>query len=569
MKVAVSGPDTTLARALLAALGDARWDIIRVGQSMGNGADRAHVQAASAPDTALAQADVLYILDMLAAGADAKRLDHITSLITTAAAGSIRRIVLLTPSGPADAGRTAETVLQQTRGCDWVVIRAPDLYDPQDPELRATLKRIMIDGVSAADQTPFRRLHPLDLCAALVVAARSEAAAGQVLEVADQVTLSPDILAAELQRLGRLFSDAQATEDRVRPDYPTEMVASDVAPAHQALGIMPARRGWTGLAECSQAIVKDLRREGRVADNTPKLPPLLQALESGSKPLTGKVCLVTGATAGIGRALSVILSRCGAHVIATGRNEAAGTDLLEELSSRPSCTPGRFIAADLSSRAQIADLLEVVTQAHPKVDVLVNNAGAVFTDRKMTPDGIEASFAVNHLAPFLITRGLLEHMTTDGHVINLFCDIAETSGLDFGDLFCAQDYAPLDAYARAKFASMMFTASLMRRADATGPRICAVNPGDVRTGLLEDRVLAKRPEVAALLRFRNQMASPDQAAGFVASILIDPAFAGQASIYARQGAIGQVLPAADDPAAGARLWEISDAMSGPGWQPAA
>jgi NAD(P)-dependent dehydrogenase (short-subunit alcohol dehydrogenase family) len=583
MKGVISDSGCDLGARLSAALSEARWEVSRL--SGWDAADNDDTALAAA----LADADALFLLDIRKDLPRTVNEARVRRLMTAAERVGVGRTVLLSdaavyapvlgrsvpvretdPLHPdrEDMPEAARVSLAMERAfsvtpddkVERVILRVPTLYDRTDSNALTDLRMIMLGGAAACAPTPFQRLHPEDLCTALIAAARLPDARGHVFNIAEPTAISPEVLVAELQRLGRLLSDPKATEDRVRPHYPLEQPVLATDKAARLLDFRPRHSTWVGLAECAQEIVFALRREGLVPDNKPKLPAVVNALESRSKPLAGKVCVVTGATAGIGRELAVILSRCGAHVVAVGRREAAGAALMRELEERPSCTSGEFLSADISEMAQVRKLANDILTRHSRVDALVNNAGALFGSRQMTVDGIEATFAVNYLAPFLLTTLLLEAIPADGHIVNLSSEIHRRSGLDFSDLFCRRNYQPLDAYGRAKFATVMFSNSLAERLGSRGARVATISPGMVRTEILNREGLSERPELAAMNRGRSRMISAEKAATHVAGLLLEPGLAPLTGIYVDQDKQAPVTLATTDPQARSRLWQVSEAL---------
>jgi NAD(P)-dependent dehydrogenase (short-subunit alcohol dehydrogenase family) len=583
MKGVISDAGGDLGARLCAALSVARWEVSRL-----SGWDAADDDDAALA-AALADADALFLLDIREDRPGTVSAARVRRLMTAAGRVGVRRAVLLSDAavyapvpgrvvpvrendplhtdgeGLPEAARVAlgmERAFFVTLDdkVERVVLRVPMLYERTDPKALTDLRTVMLAGAAACPQTPFQRLHPEDLCTALIAAARRPDAQGHIFNIAEPTAISPEVLVAELQRLGRLLSDPGATEDRVRPHYPLEEPVLATDKAARLLDFRPRHSTWVGLAECAQEIVFALRRKGLVPENKPKLPAVVNALESRSKPLAGKVCVVTGATAGIGRELAVILSRCGAHVIAVGRREAAGVALMRELEGRPSCTSGEFLSADISEMAQVRKLADDILARHSRVDVLVNNAGALFGNRQMTVEGIEATFAVNYLAPFLLTTLLLEAIPADGHIVNLSSEIHRRSGLDFSDLFCARNYQPLDAYGRAKFATVMFSNSLAERLGPRGARVATISPGMARTEILNRQGLSERPELAAMNRGRSRMISAEKAATHVAGVLLEPGLAALTGIYVDQDKLVPITFATTNRQARSRLWQVSEAL---------
>ncbi|WP_020504375.1 NAD-dependent epimerase/dehydratase family protein [Lamprocystis purpurea] len=582
MKGVVSDSGGDLGARLCAALEKARWEVSRL-----PGGDLAATDNDVALQAALAEADALFLLDIRTDLPPAVLEARVRRLMAAADRAAVKRAILLSDAavyapvvgypvplrecdplrpdgqGMPEAAHVALALERVFAGMPGhkvgrVVLRVPALYDRSDPDALTDLRAIMLGGAAACPPTPLQRLHPEDLCTAFIAAARLPHAQGNVFNIAEPTAIAPEVLLSELQRLGRLLSDSEATEDRVRQEYPREQPVLAIDKAARLLGFRTGHSTWVGLAECAQEIVFALRREGRVPDNKPRLPAVIAALESRSRPLTDKICVITSATVGIGRELAVILSRCGARVVAVGRDQEAGNALMRELEERPSCTPGELLIADISEMAQVRKLAADILARHPRVDVLVNNAGAVFASRQMTAEGIEATFAVNYLAHFLLTTLLLDAIPADGHIVNLISEIYRRSGLDFSDIFCSRSYDPLDAYGRAKFATVMFSNSLTERLGPSGPRVATVSPGIVRNETLDRAGLSERPELAPMSRGR--MLSAEKAATHVAALLLEPRLAPLTGIYMDQDVQAPIAPATTDPAVCARLWQVSKAL---------
>jgi len=186
------------------------------------------------------------------------------------------------------------------------------------------------------------------------------------------------------------------------------------------------------------------------------------------------IVLVTGATDGIGKQTAVDLAARGAHVIVHGRKK----DRVERVKNE---VKGSGVVADLGSLAHVPSLAKEVLVAHPKIDVLINNAGVFMNERIVTEDGFEATFHINHLAPFLLTHLLLGSVA---HVINV-SSIAHTRGhIDFDDLQAEKHFDGYDAYAQSKLANVFFTRELARRHPEI--KTNSLHPGVVGTKLLRE-----------------------------------------------------------------------------------
>lgn len=192
--------------------------------------------------------------------------------------------------------------------------------------------------------------------------------------------------------------------------------------------------------------------------------------------------MVTGATSGIGEATALALSEMGARVIIVGRK----TWRVDAAKYRIREKSGRGIEsfrADLSSQDQIHRLAESFNAHYPRLDILVNNAGAVFMKRELTVDDIEMTFALNHLAYFMLTLLLMNKLRAapEARIINVSSGMHRTATFDWHNLQLERGYTGLKAYAQSKLANIMFTYELARRLGNTGPTVNALSPGGVRT----------------------------------------------------------------------------------------
>jgi NAD(P)-dependent dehydrogenase (short-subunit alcohol dehydrogenase family) len=227
--------------------------------------------------------------------------------------------------------------------------------------------------------------------------------------------------------------------------------------------------------------------------------------------LNGKIILVTGATNGIGRVTACELARLGAQVILLSRNAEKCARVAEEI-KRDTGKSVEYLAADLSTLEGIARAAEAFKQRQRRLDVLVNNAGGVFIRRSVTADDLEMTFALNHLAYFLLTGLLLDVLkqSSPARVVNVSSGLHMRAHLDFDDLQNAKRYSGFQAYGRSKLANVLFTYELARRLAGSGVTVNCLHPGYVNTGLslnngpiygvfagLSARLFGRRPEEGA------------------------------------------------------------------------
>ncbi len=279
-------------------------------------------------------------------------------------------------------------------------------------------------------------------------------------------------------------------------------------------------------------------------------------------PMAGTAVLITGGTGGIGRATAIGLAALGARVGVTGRDlhraRAAAADIRRE-SGHP--TVDAF-AADMSSQAEVRRLAAAVLDAYPRLDVLVNNVGGFWAHRHVTVDGLERTFAVNHLAPFLLTDLLLDRLIASGpaRIVTVSSNAQAAGRIAFDDLQGAQDYSGARAYNQSKLANVMFTYELSRRLRGTGVTANALHPGVVRTAFSsEDPSPLAR---VALVLMRGFMKSPARGAVTSIHLASSPDVAAVTGRYFANRKPTTSNKSSYDPIAANRLWQASADLVG-------
>jgi NAD(P)-dependent dehydrogenase (short-subunit alcohol dehydrogenase family) len=197
--------------------------------------------------------------------------------------------------------------------------------------------------------------------------------------------------------------------------------------------------------------------------------------------MQGKVCLVTGSSSGIGKVTARELARMGATVVMVCRNRAKGEAAQAEIKEASGNAQVDLIIGDLSSLADVSRVASEFKQKYSQLHVLINNAGGINTERKVTPDGLEYTFATNYLAPFLLTELLLDVLkaSAPARIINV-SSFGHTMGkIDFADLQGEQRYSPMKAYAQSKLAQIYYTYELADQLEGTGVKVNALHPGMV------------------------------------------------------------------------------------------
>jgi NAD(P)-dependent dehydrogenase (short-subunit alcohol dehydrogenase family) len=199
-----------------------------------------------------------------------------------------------------------------------------------------------------------------------------------------------------------------------------------------------------------------------------------------------KTILITGSTDGIGKQTALDLAKTGATILLHGRNPPKGERVLHEIRKETGNGRIEIFIADLASLKQVRSLAEQVRQNHNTIHVLINNAGVYENTHKITPDGFEMSFAVNHLAPFLLTYLLLDLLKrgAPSRIINV-SSIAHSSSIDFENLQGEKRYGGYEAYALSKLCNILFTYKLARMLQGTGVTVNCLHPGTISTKLLK------------------------------------------------------------------------------------
>jgi len=199
--------------------------------------------------------------------------------------------------------------------------------------------------------------------------------------------------------------------------------------------------------------------------------------------MKGKTCIITGATDGIGLETAARLGALGARLVLVGRNRAKGQAVLTALRRRVPGVEAEIHYADLSQRDEIRRLAPELLAAAPRIDVLINNAGAFFAKRVVLEDGLERTFALNHIGYFRLTALLRERLiaSAPARIVNVASEAHRNAALDFDDLQTARGYNGWKAYQRSKLANILFTRALARRLTGTGVTANCLHPGFVRT----------------------------------------------------------------------------------------
>lgn len=279
--------------------------------------------------------------------------------------------------------------------------------------------------------------------------------------------------------------------------------------------------------------------------------------------MQGKIVMITGATNGIGRIAAIELARQGAHVVVHGRARERVEAVVAEITQAGG--QARGLLADLSRMSDIHALAADFTRQYDRLDVLINNAGAVFTDRQLSADGYEMTFAVNHISYFLLTHLLLDVIkaSAPARIINVSSDAHKAvRSLDFDQL--GQGGAGFGAYSQSKMMNVLFTFELARRLEGTGVTVNALHPGFVATGFGKNNAglvgSAMRFIVGTLMK--PMARTPEQGAQTTIYLASSPQVEGVTGQYFVDSRPAQPQPYAHDREAQRRLWERSEQITG-------
>jgi retinol dehydrogenase 14 len=283
---------------------------------------------------------------------------------------------------------------------------------------------------------------------------------------------------------------------------------------------------------------------------------------TNARPMAGKVVLVTGGTGGIGKATAIGLAALGARVGITGRDLGRTRQVAAEIrsaSGNPDIDP---FAADMSSQAEVRRLAAAVLDAFPRLDVLVNNVGGFWAHRHSTADCLEHTFALNHLASFLLTNLLLDRLkqSAPARVVNVSSHVQAEGRMDFDDLQGARAYSGQTAYSQSKLANVMFTNELAHRLEGTGVTANSLHPGVVRTNFgAEDQTWLFTVVSQVVLPFLKTPAQGAQTSIYLAS---SPEMDGVTGQFFANKKVKTANKIAYDRAIVARLWQASADLVG-------
>jgi NAD(P)-dependent dehydrogenase (short-subunit alcohol dehydrogenase family) len=280
--------------------------------------------------------------------------------------------------------------------------------------------------------------------------------------------------------------------------------------------------------------------------------------------MAGRVCLVTGATSGIGKATAHALAGRGASVVILGRRPAELDAVAAEMRAGTGNDDVTVLVADLASLESIRQAADRFRTEHDRLHMLINNAGVNLNHRSVTVDGFETTFAVNHLAPFLLTNLLLDLLkqSAPSRVVTVTSTAFRRARIDFDDLQGERSFSGFRAYSQSKLANVLFTTELARRLEGTAVTANCVHPGVVRGTRLGHGERFPLPIRVLWALIRPVMKSPEQGARTSVYAATSPDLDGVSGRLFINSRPARTSPACDDRASAARLWTISARLVG-------
>lgn len=276
----------------------------------------------------------------------------------------------------------------------------------------------------------------------------------------------------------------------------------------------------------------------------------------------GKVCLVTGATSGIGEVTAKTLAARGAQVIVVGRNQLKTEDTVTKIRSETGSQSVHYLLADFADLQQVRNLVLSFRNQYSRLDILINNAGAYFNIRRQTAYGVEMTFLVNHLAPFLLTNQLLDLiiMSPSARIINVSSGAHQYGSMDFSNLEFKRGYFGMKAYARSKLANILFTYELARRLDGGTVTVNALHPGHTATDMWRTNFSVVGPLLKWFMGFFAL--TPEEGAQTSIYLASSPEVEDVTGRYFVEKEAVQSSPMSYDRNVAHQLWLVSERLTG-------
>lgn len=273
--------------------------------------------------------------------------------------------------------------------------------------------------------------------------------------------------------------------------------------------------------------------------------------------LTDRICMVTGGNAGIGKETALELARMEAHVVVVSRNRERGEEAVEDIRESTGNQQVDLLLCDYASQESIRQMTAQFNHDYPRLDVLVNNAGLVNMSRETTVDGLEATFAINHLGYFMNTLLLMDSLSRSSaaRIVNVSSDAHRSAQINFDDIMGEHKYSGFGAYGQSKLANVLFTYELDRRLTGTGITTNALHPGFVATNFAKNNGRIAGLVMAVLGRFAAR--SPEKGAETSTYVASSPEVEGLSGLYFTDCQPVTSSPASYDTVSAQRLWDLS------------
>jgi retinol dehydrogenase 14 len=275
--------------------------------------------------------------------------------------------------------------------------------------------------------------------------------------------------------------------------------------------------------------------------------------------MTGKTCLITGGNSGIGKATALGLARLGWNVVIVSRSKEKGEKALTDIISASGNRNVELMLADMSSQDSVRNLASDFRASHERLHLLVNNAGVYLTRRIATVDGLEATFATNHLGTFLLTNLLLDVLKANApaRIVNVSSDAHYGAKVNFEDLQGEKKFSGWQAYGQSKLAMILFTHELAKRLEGTGVTVNSAHPGVVRTNFANNNGLV----TFGFRLLRPFFISPQTAAKRILYVATSPDLDGVSGKYFTKMHEANSSPESYEDESAKRLWQLSEQLT--------
>jgi len=280
-----------------------------------------------------------------------------------------------------------------------------------------------------------------------------------------------------------------------------------------------------------------------------------------TKDLTGQVIIITGANTGIGKETARRLAYTGATIIFACRDQAKTLPVIQEIQQETKNSHLEFIRLDIGDLASIKEFVKEFQQRHQKLNILINNAGINIPERKLTKDGFECQFGINHLGPFYLTTLCLDTLknSSPSRIINVASNAHEDAKINWEDLMSEKEYSMLPAYGQSKLATVLFTKELSRRLESSNVKVVCLHPGAVRTELTRD--IAKKWIFKVILAIaRPFQKSPEEGAQTTIYCALEDEEKLVGGAYYVDLKVKKENSLARNEENGRRMWEVSEKL---------